>query len=314
LKNREHITDSEWRIMGVIWSKVPSTSKYVIDKLRDSTGWSPTTIITFLGRLVKKKVISFEAKERVFYYYPLLTEEECIKKEMQLLIAKVYGGTLNKETLHFLFYGSYIEDYIESLAATLEAAYEKVATHMNFPLTEKITVYIYSNLQRLHSALGVLSGPEWLRAGCRWGILHIASSEYFTEIPAERVAVHELAEIIIHKINPSPPYWLRQGIAAYEGEWLDKNWIQSIIADKAAKNELPPSLTTLSSDYKAFGDNFGYVYAYTIVEFIVEEYGYDKLGMLLREPGNFRDIFKFSEDEFCTEWLNFLNERYITEY
>jgi BlaI family penicillinase repressor len=80
-----HITEAEWQIMRVIWSKAPATSSYIIEDLEESAGWSPTTVKTFLARLVKKNVIGFEAKGRTFYYYPLVSEEECIKKEMPLI-------------------------------------------------------------------------------------------------------------------------------------------------------------------------------------------------------------------------------------
>lgn len=303
------ITEAEWQVMRVIWSNVPTTSNYIIEILKETAAWSPTTIKTLLARLVKKSIISFEAKGRTFYYHPLVTEEECIRKEMQLLISRVYGGVLNRETSNFMFYGSNMKDYIDSLSDALESNYERIVSDLKYQLTEKVTVYVHSSLHRLHSALGVLNGPEWLRAGWTWGILHIASSEYFTELPAEKVAVHALAEIIIQKINSSAPYWLHQGIAAYESHWLDKGWIKSIIADKVAKNEISP-LKALVSDYRTFGDNYGYVYAYTVSEFIVEKYGLSKLGMLLRAPNNFLDIFGYSEDKFWVRWVSYLKEFY----
>ena len=39
---------------------------------------------------------------------------------------------------------------------------------------------------------------------------------------AENVAVHVLAQIVIHKINFDVPMWLYQGVSTYEGKWLDK--------------------------------------------------------------------------------------------
>ncbi|MCX7773810.1 MAG: BlaI/MecI/CopY family transcriptional regulator [Clostridia bacterium] len=310
MKEANHITEAEWQIMRIVWEKAPVTSGGIIEALQKSIGWSPTTIKTLLSRLVKKNVIGFEEKGRTFYYRPLVTEEACIKEEMRILISRVYGGALHKETSHFMFYGSNDQDYIDTLSHSLESNYERIVADLGVELTEKVTLYIHSSLQRLHSALGVLNGPAWLRTGWTWGILHIVTPEYFTDLSAEKVAVHSLAEIIIQKINPQAPYWLHQGIAAYESRWLNKDWIKSIISDKVKKDKLSP-LKTIMSDYRTFGDDQGYVFAYTVAEFIVENYGFSKLGILLRAPNSFLETFHCPEEQFWGSWVDYIEKNYL---
>jgi predicted transcriptional regulator len=303
------ITNAEWELMKIIWANTFSTSKLIIDQLKTTKGWSPSTVKTLLQRLVLKNVINYKSEDRTFFYFPLITEETCIKKEFQLLLDKVYCRTLNKESSHFLFYGTNYEDYIGILATALEANYDRIIADLCYQLSEKIIVHIHPNKQSLHSALGVLSGPDWLRAGWTWGILHIVSLEYFTDISATHVAVHALAEIVIQKINPSAPYWLHQGLAAYEGQWLDKSWVREVISSKVKNDELP-NFQLLLSDYRAFGEPGIHLYPFVVVEFIAKEFGLDKLNRLLRAPTNWLGIFNMTEEMLFQKLVYYLKNNY----
>lgn len=48
------ISESEWRVMKIVWSNSPQTLPEILDRLKE-TGWSKTTIQTYLARLVKKE-------------------------------------------------------------------------------------------------------------------------------------------------------------------------------------------------------------------------------------------------------------------
>lgn len=48
------ISESEWRVMKIIWNDCPQTLPEILDRLKE-TGWSKTTIQTYLARLVKKE-------------------------------------------------------------------------------------------------------------------------------------------------------------------------------------------------------------------------------------------------------------------
>lgn len=309
MKEANHISEAEWQVMRIIWSQTPITSNYIFEALRGITNWSPTTIKTLLARLVKKNVIGFEQNNRTYYYYPILTEEECIRKEFQLFLDRIYGSVKNKETTHFNFCGTNLEEYIERLKDVLESNYERIAADLNYNPEDKITVYIHPSIERLHSALGVLNGPRWLRTGWSWGILHIVSPVYFTDISAEKVAIHSLCEIIIQKINPSTPYWINQGIAAYEGQWLEKSWVNDYIHQKLKDNQVP-TLAQLSSDYSTLGGNGGAIFSYTIAEYIAKEYGVSYYTPLLKSPNDFNGVFGLTEEEFYKNWSEYLIRNY----
>ena len=86
--------------------------------------WSAQTIKTFITRLIKKEVIGFEKKGRVYYYYPLLSEEECIRSENETFLKKVYDGALNMLFTKFLE-EELSMDQIEELERILKDKKEK---------------------------------------------------------------------------------------------------------------------------------------------------------------------------------------------
>lgn len=49
------ISESEWRVMKIVWSNSPQTLPEILDRLKE-TGWSKTTIQTYLARLVKRSI------------------------------------------------------------------------------------------------------------------------------------------------------------------------------------------------------------------------------------------------------------------
>jgi len=87
------ITDSEAVVMRVLWEAGRELSITDIRKsLEETTDWESSTIKTLLRRLVKKDVVQ-ATKREVFYYKPLVTEEEYNEYTTQDLIDKLYNGS-----------------------------------------------------------------------------------------------------------------------------------------------------------------------------------------------------------------------------
>lgn len=118
------ISEAEWEIMKLIWKSNPITSEEIINLLSGRMMWSAQTIKTFITRLIKKEVIGFEKKGRVYYYYPLLSEEECIRSENETFLKKVYDGALNMLLTKFLE-EELSMDQIEELERILKDKKEK---------------------------------------------------------------------------------------------------------------------------------------------------------------------------------------------
>ena len=69
------ISESEWRVMKIVWSNSPQTLPEILDRLKE-TGWSKTTIQTYLARLVKKGALTTKRQGKGYLYYPAVSESE----------------------------------------------------------------------------------------------------------------------------------------------------------------------------------------------------------------------------------------------
>lgn len=96
------ISDSEWEIMKVFWAKSPATAADVIHALRDNKSWKEKTIKTLISRLLQKGILTYEQVNRVYYYTPTISEEECKRTERESFLQRVYGGALKPMLVHFL--------------------------------------------------------------------------------------------------------------------------------------------------------------------------------------------------------------------
>ncbi len=67
------IADAELEIMRVLWSEGHAmTSTEIRDKLRGTSAWGKSTVLTLIGRLVKKGAV-FCTKEGHLLYAPLVS-------------------------------------------------------------------------------------------------------------------------------------------------------------------------------------------------------------------------------------------------
>ena len=98
MADKPKISDAEWQVMQVLWEKSPATVKEVIKILSTKTTWKSETIRTLINRLTKKKAIGFEKKGRRHFFYPLLSQQECVKADADSFIARA-GATMLKPIL-----------------------------------------------------------------------------------------------------------------------------------------------------------------------------------------------------------------------
>ncbi len=89
----DKISDSELEVMKVLWQAgdaLPVTE--IRETLQRTKGWEATTVKTLVSRLVGKGVIRQE-KNKVFYYSPLITEQEYNGWATENLIRRLYNGS-----------------------------------------------------------------------------------------------------------------------------------------------------------------------------------------------------------------------------
>ncbi len=89
------ISDSEWLIMRCLWKQSPLGIREIQDMLRD-TGWSGNMVRALVVRLLDKGAIGAETGERYYRYYPIASEEDCVRKETESFVDRVFEGSIAK--------------------------------------------------------------------------------------------------------------------------------------------------------------------------------------------------------------------------
>ncbi|MGT2749484.1 CopY/TcrY family copper transport repressor [Streptococcus orisasini] len=82
------ISNAEWEIMRVVWTKGQTTSAEIIDVLSQKTEWTASTVKTLLKRLTDKGYLKTKKNGRQFLYSASFSEEESINNQADDLFAK----------------------------------------------------------------------------------------------------------------------------------------------------------------------------------------------------------------------------------
>ncbi len=120
MKDGTKISEAEWSVMKVFWSKSPVTANDVVEALSEKTEWKPKTIRTLINRLAAKRALGFDKDGRVYHYYPLLSESECIKAETLSFLDKAGPGALKPMLAAFIQEQELTQAEISELKQILE--------------------------------------------------------------------------------------------------------------------------------------------------------------------------------------------------
>lgn len=116
-----NISDSEWKVMKVLWKKSPRLASEIIEELEPITGWNPKTIHTLIRRLVTKKAIETKKDKSFYLYYAVVSESECVKEETKSFLEKCFNGSVNTLIVNFIKDGKISQEEIDELQEILES-------------------------------------------------------------------------------------------------------------------------------------------------------------------------------------------------
>lgn len=118
-----NISESEWLIMNKLWEKSPLTAAEIVEKIQREKDLKITTIKTLLRRLIAKKAVSFTIdpkNSKLYYYSPIVEQQDCILKESRQFLSLYYENDLNKLFANFLEDTKLSDQEIEALKKILE--------------------------------------------------------------------------------------------------------------------------------------------------------------------------------------------------
>ena len=119
MKKTPRISEAEWEVMRVFWSRSPQTANDVVEALSQQTPWKRETIRTLINRLVQKKALGFKKNGRQYDYYPLVPEGDCIKAETRSLLRRFGGASVEPMLAAFVEERQLTPDQIERLRQIL---------------------------------------------------------------------------------------------------------------------------------------------------------------------------------------------------
>lgn len=120
MSNLPKISDAEWEVMKVIWDLEEATSNEVIESLKGKQSWKNTTIKSLISRLLNKEVISFKKVGKEYFYFPLISEKECVKEESESFLRKVFNGSINEMLVNFIKSDNLTKEDINELKNILD--------------------------------------------------------------------------------------------------------------------------------------------------------------------------------------------------
>ena len=222
------------------------------------------------------------------------------------------------KTQHFIFFYSTSIDKtkIETLSKALEGNYVRIQNDLKTAAAPNIEITVYANRWQY-----VKATRNWGGSGSIEGInkLHFMEQAW-DEADSKKVTLHEFTHTVTLKLlldnEKQPinnevfdnkfstfPIWLWEAISVYEAQ----EFINPKALSYMNKGHYP-NITELNDRKKG-----GKIYScgYTIVEYILEKYGQDKLISLIKNYGNLQMTFDCSNDQFFSEWYDFVQTKYL---
>lgn len=89
---KSKLTDAEWKVMTVLWEHAPRTMMEITNALKEETGWTKYTVMSFLKRMEEKGAVHFEVGGRAKLYFPDWKREEAAIQETKDFLDKVFHG------------------------------------------------------------------------------------------------------------------------------------------------------------------------------------------------------------------------------
>ncbi len=120
MRKLPRISDAEWTVMKVLWSRPGQTAEEVVEALQGKVTWNGRTIRTLINRLLQKKALRYKEEGRRYRYWPAIRQEDCVTEQRRSFIQRVYGGTVRPMLAAFIEDAELSPEDIEELKHMLD--------------------------------------------------------------------------------------------------------------------------------------------------------------------------------------------------
>ena len=176
------------------------------------------------------------------------------------------------------------ETFGRELMAAARQALDRLAGDIGAKPDKPVRIYIYGSTDDLQGSM--IFPREWSGgvSFTRYGTIAIGIAPGKLEW-GTRAMAHELAHLVVHQMTLNPynelPTWLDEGLAMYaEGD--PEPELAILIKDAAAEGSLI-TVRSLSSPFSALAEEavLGYAQSYSLVEYLIQNNGQEKMLELL---------------------------------
>lgn len=218
---------------------------------------------------------------------------------------------LRKESEHFKYSSTKSDkEALDNLEENLESNYDRIAKDLNVTLDEKINVSIYPNINEFHKAIGIEDAEDWLVGVARNGEILMASplnpGSVHTYDSLMSVIVHEYTHILVMNLNADTDTYLNEGIAVVEANQLDNN--TKYYLRETAKLDKLQSIDEMKNNYS--GLEQPYLLSGGFVDFIINDYGYDGIINLIKNPDDLERITGNTKENLEKSWKEYILSTY----
>jgi hypothetical protein len=177
------------------------------------------------------------------------------------------------------------DDFGQALLDRGLEALDQLSRDTGVTVEKAVKIFIYGSHSDLLGALDQ-GAREWTggRAFTDQGIVVIGVSPSNLEW-GKRATVHELTHVVVHRVTDTPlgglPTWLDEGLAMYAEGDLEPVYVAEL--NEATESNTLISVRSLSSSFSADSDlaSLSYAESYSLVEFILDQYGEEKMTQLI---------------------------------
>jgi len=295
-----------------------------------------------LGRLYEKKGRLKEAKARyrkvlqlnpgsreaqdllgdLRRYEPIATMSHPEKSTTDILGSDLIADVSTRHfnvTYNIARHGRVLNDILK----ILENAYQDVGKDLGCHPSQLISVAVFTSSEELKGQGSDIESIGGDVAGVYGSnmIRVVVSPETLVEFPFLSVMLvheytHYLVDFITHGKSQTP-WWLHEGVAQYESQRLTSP-SEAILAELASKGAWVP-LEMLGQGISHLEEreliNLAYSEAYSLVEYLVERYGWDGIRSILSQLSKGKDMnqifssFGIDYHHFEMQWQQWLESR-----
>lgn len=125
--NQISLSHAEWSLMDYLWDHAPCTGRDAAKYCEEHNGWSRTTTLTILRRVVDKGVVACDESKKRNTYSPIIHREDAMMQETNSFLQRVYKGSVSMMLSAMTKKQELSRDEIEELREILRAAESEVS-------------------------------------------------------------------------------------------------------------------------------------------------------------------------------------------